>query len=89
MLIALRMDYATHPAYIRTLSARVDKDPALPLIFATLDAWAATSGRYGALDAIAGRAPSRPSVEDLWATPSEPQGRPNSWPHCPTRPGTP
>lgn len=65
-LLDERTSRAVSPKYINLLRASVDADPALPHIFAALDAWAATTGRYGALDSLAGNPPTASKPEHLW-----------------------
>lgn len=65
-LLDQRSAKAVHPKYINQLRADLNKDPALPLIFAALEAWAATPGRYGTLDALAGKPPTTDRPEHIW-----------------------
>lgn len=65
-LLDERTSRAVSPKYINLLRTTVDADPALPHIFAALDAWAATTGRYGALDSLAGKPRTASKPEHLW-----------------------
>lgn len=65
-LLDERLSKAASPVYISSLLKGVRGDLALPLIIATMDAWAATTGRYGVLDRLNGKAFAGPSPEELW-----------------------